>query len=67
VGEGTPVHEGDPVVVRGRPGVWRVLWVRRGAARVEAVGDGTRRTVGADDLRPLDEDEWPAASVLEDP
>lgn len=35
-----PVHEGDVVTVRGRAGVWRVLWVRRGAARVTAL-DGT--------------------------
>lgn len=33
----TAVHEGDLVTVRGRPGVWRVAWVHRGAARVTSV------------------------------
>lgn len=32
-----PVHQGDLVTVRGRPGVWRVGWVRRGATRVSSV------------------------------
>ncbi|HRA49686.1 MAG TPA: hypothetical protein PKY62_01560 [Actinotalea sp.] len=32
-----PVHQGDLVTVRGRPGVWRVARVRRGAVWVASV------------------------------
>lgn len=40
-----PVHEGDLVTARGRDGVWRVVWVRHGAARLAAV-DGTGGVTG---------------------
>lgn len=39
------VHEGDLVTARGRDGVWRVVWVRHGAARLAAV-DGTGGVTG---------------------
>ena len=54
------IHEGDLVTVRGRPGVWRVLRVRRGTARLGAVAgpDGvTGTTVAVGLLEPWDQDD----------
>lgn len=51
-----PVHEGDLVTARGRDGVWRVVWVRHGAARLAAVdgtGGVTGTTVAVEDLVPV--------------
>lgn len=55
-----PVHEGDLVTARGRDGVWRVVWVRHGAARLTAVdgtGGVTRTTVAVGDLVLVEADE----------
>lgn len=55
-----PVHEGDLVTARGRDGVWRVVWVRHGAARLTAVdgtGGVTGTTVAVDDLALVEVDE----------
>ena len=58
-----PVHQGDLVTVRGRVGVWRVAWVRRGAARVTAV-TGTAGV--ASTTVPVDRLD-PAVGVEDDP
>ena len=54
------VHEGDLVTSRGRDGVWRVVWVRHGAARLAAVdgtGGVTATTVALEDLALVEADE----------
>lgn len=55
-----PVHEGDLVTARSRDGVWRVVWVRHGAARLTAVdgtGGVTGTTVSVEDLALVEPEE----------
>lgn len=57
-GWATPVHAGDLVTVRGRPGVWRVAWVRRGAARAASVSPEVTPTAVTVPVR--DVEAWPS-------
>lgn len=55
-----PLHEADLVTARGRDGVWRVVWVRHGAARlasVDGTGGVTGTTVAVEDLTLVEVDE----------